>query len=202
MKKKIGLTALLLAVLFVSSGCAIFSGIAATGDSKDYKALANEKSFEAFFPAITAVYNFKDLDEAYDFVNTAHAKFTSSSGKNRAKGLAAKLNGPKVENKGKPPVTVCYFMEAWTADSEIDLTKINEPLEKVIKDAIAAMLFFMIFNEDRAVVLSNYHLVSGREFNSNSQQKYFTYNGAEYIAEFPFGWGTSKAFSYLKKEID
>jgi hypothetical protein len=184
------------AVLLCISGCATLMG------GKDYNALAKEKSFEAFFPAPTTTYTFKDLDEAYDFVNTAHAKFTSSCAKSRAKGLTAKLIGPPpAANKGKP-VTISYFMEAWTTNNEIDLTKLKEPLEKVIKDAISAKLVFLIFYEDRGVSLSNFHLASGFRYNSNSQDNTFTYNKTEYKAEYPFGWGTDKAFNYLKKEID
>jgi len=163
-------------------------------------ALAKEISFESLFPVRSKTYYFADLDEAYDFVNIAQAKFTSSSGKKRAKGLSAKMIGPQVT--GEKPVAVCYFLAANKEGSAIDLNKIEEPLEKVIKDAISATLVFMVFYEDRAAAISHYHLASGWSYKSNSQYRYFNYNGTRYETKYPIGWGTDKAFSYLKKEIN
>jgi len=178
----------------------MFSGVAATASGKDYAALAKELSFESIFPQRSKTYYFADLDEAYDFVNTAHAKFTQSSGKRMAKGLAARMIGPPVN--GEKPVAVCYFLAAAKENKGIDLNKIDEPLEKVIKDATSATLVFMVFYGDRAAAISNFHLASGWTYNSNSQFKSFTYNGTKYEAKYPIGWGTDKAFRYLKKEID
>jgi len=176
------------------------SSYAAAEGGKDYTALAKEKSFESVFPVPSKSYYFDDLDSAYEFVNIAQARFTLSSGKSKAKGLAAKLTGPAVANK--QPVTISYFMAATDGKSEIDLTKINVPLEKAIKNAISATLVFLVYYKDRGVSISNFHLASGYMYNSNSQYSAFTYNNKEYKAEYPIGWGVDKAFSYLKKEID
>jgi hypothetical protein len=178
----------------------VFSGGAATANSKDYTALAKEKSFESIFPSRSRTYYFADLDEAYDFVNIAHAKFTQASGKKKAKGLAAKLIGPPITRE--KPVTVCYFLEAAKENKGIDLSKIDEPLEKVIKDATSAALVFMVFYGDRGAAISNFHLASGWVYNSNSQVKHLNYNNTRYETNYPFGWGTDKAFSYLRKEIN
>jgi hypothetical protein len=196
-KKTCGI--MLVSLLFAFSGCAAITG-ALKGDGKDYSALAKEKSFESFFPVPTRTYYFADLDEAYDFVQTAQAKFTQSSGKSKAKGLGAKLSGPQVT--GQKPVTVSYFLEAYDGKNVVDLNKIDKPLEKVIKECPSVGLCFLIFYNDRAASLSNFHLASGWQFNSNSQYKSFTYNSKTYEATYPIGWGVDKVFSYLKKEID
>jgi hypothetical protein len=198
MKKIYGIM-LASAFLCAFSGCAGIMG-ALKGNGKDYSALAKEKSFESFFPVPTRSYYFDNLDDAYDFVQTAQAKFTQSSGKSKAKGLGAKLSGPTVT--GQKPVTVCYFLLAYDEKNAIDLNKINEPLEKVIKNAISTTLVFLIFHKDRAASLSNFHLASGWQYNSNSQFREFNYDGKTYAAEYPIYWNTDKVFSYLKNEID
>jgi len=190
MKKAFGII-LVIAALCIS-GCATAEG------KKDYTALAKEKGFDSFFPSPSSTFYFADLDEAYDFVNTAQAKFAISSGKSKAKGLAAKLIGPPVI-KGKP-VTVTYFMQAFTQSGSIDLDKRSDPLEKAIRNALSATLVVMVFYQDRGVSLSNFHLASGWRYDNNSQFQYFNYNDARYDADYPRGWGTDKAFSYLRKE--
>jgi hypothetical protein len=197
MKKICGV--LLVSALFCAfSGCAILDS--KKGNGKDYPALAKEKSFESFFPVPSRSYYFDNLEDAYDFVQTAQAKFYQSSGKSKAKGLGAKLNGPAVT--GQKAVTVCYFLEANDGKKAVDLNKIDKPLEKVIKDSPSAGLCFLLFYKDRAASLSNFHLASGWQYNSNSQYKTFNYNSKKYEAEYPVGWGTDKIFNYLKKEID
>jgi len=176
------------------------SSYAAAEGGKDYTALAKEKSFESIFPVPSKSYYFDDLDSAYEFVNIAQARFTLSSGKSKAKGLAARLIGPAVA--GKQPVTVCYFIVASDEKSIIDLTEINTPMEKVIKDAISATLVFLVFYKERGVSLSNFHLAQGWGYNSNSQYRSFRFNNTEYKADYPVGWGVDKAFSYLKEEIN
>ena len=98
-------------------------------------------------------------------------------------------------------LAVSYFMQASNRES-IDLSKIDRPLEEVIKSAVSATLVFMVFYEDRGTSISNFHLQSGWRYNSNSQFKSFNYRNARYEAEYPVGWGTEKAFSYLRKEIN
>jgi hypothetical protein len=197
MKKICGI--MLVSALFCAfSGCAILDS--KKGNGKDYSALAKEKSFESFFPVPTRSYYFDNFDDAYDFVQTAQAKFTQSSGKSKAKGLGAKLTGPAVT--GQKAVTVCYFLQAYDGKNAVDLNKIDKPMEKVIKDSPSVGLFFLLFYKDRAASLSNFYLASGWQYNSNSQYKTFTYNSKTYETEYPVGWGIDKVFSYLKKEID
>jgi predicted small secreted protein len=196
MKKICGI--ILVLALFAFSGCALMDAM--KGNGKDYSALAKEKSFESFFPSQSKDYTFDSIDEAYDFVQTAQAKFTQSSGKSKAKGLGARLSGPTVT--GKKPVTVSYFLEAFDGKNVVDFNKIDKPLEKVIKDSPSVGLCFLIFYKDRAASLSNFHLASGWAFNSNSQYRSFTFNSKTYEAEYPIGWNTDKVFSYLMKEID
>jgi hypothetical protein len=186
----------LAAAFFAASG---YAAVAAK-DSKDYKALAMEASFESIFPVVSRTVYFDNLNEAYDYVNIAQEKFTMSSKKSKAKGLGARLFGPQVKNE--KPVTVCYFMSASNANESIDLTKIEEPLEKVIKGAVSASLFILVFYEDRGVSLSNFHLASGWSYSNNSQLKTIRYGNDTYEAQYPVGWGVSKVFSYLKKEIN
>jgi len=196
LKKMCGI--MLFAALF-----ALSAAVATAEGGKDYTALAKEKSFESIFPRASQSYYFAGLEEAYDFINTAKARFTLSTGKERGKGLSAKLGGPPVT--GQKPVTVTYFFEAfdWNKkDFSIDLTKINQPLEKVLKDATGALLVFMVFYGDRAVSLPTYYVSRGWQFSNNSQYDSFNYNNKKYDATYPVGWSIEKAFSYLKKEIN
>lgn len=196
LKKTCGI--MLFAALFALSA----AGAMAEG-GKDYTALAKEKSFESIFPRASQSYYFASLEEAYDFINTAKARFTLSTGKQRGKGLSAKLSGSPVT--GQKPVTVCYFFEAYDwnkKDFSIDLSKINQPLEKVLKDATGALLTFMVFYGDRAVSLPTYYVSSGWQYNSSTQPDSFHYNSKKYDATYPVGWSIEKAFSYLKKEIN
>ena len=188
-------------VLSLSSCATISSTIGSTiSAGMNYSALAKEQSFDSFFPSPSSTHYFATLDEAYDWVNIAQAKFTSSSGKSRAKGLSAKLIGPTVKNE--QPVTVSYFMAASTRNNSIDLSKIERTLEAEIKDAVSATLVFLVFYQDRGTSISNFHLKSGYTYNTNTQYSSFTYKNETYDAEYPTGWGVDKAFSYLRKEID
>jgi len=190
MKKLIPVPIIALILLF--SGCA-------TSGGPNYYALAKEKSFDDFFPATSHVMFFDSLDEAYDYVNTAQARFSISCGKNKAKGLSAKLIGPDI-SRGEQ-VTVTYFMRAQNR-TPIDLSKIEKPLEEELRNAISATLVFMVFYKDRGVSMSNFHLQKGWKYNSNSQYSSFNFAGESYAAEYPVGWQAAKAFSYLRKEIN
>jgi len=176
-----------------------FSGCVTSETGKNYSALAREKSFDYFFTAPDAYLYFDDLDEAYDHISTAQAKFSQSSGKSRAQGLAAKLKGPTMT--GKQPVTVVYFIRAANREA-IDLWNSDKPIEVEVKNAISASLVFAVFYGDRGVSMSNFYLKSGYQFNSNSQIPYFTLDGVRYETEYPVGWGSAKAFAYLRGELD
>jgi hypothetical protein len=178
----------------------LFAACATTSGGKNYSALAKEQSFDYLFPGRDAVINFAGLDEAYDYINMAQVKFTSSSAKRKAKGLAAKLIGPPLVME--QPVTVSYYINAAEGTGSIDLSKIDKPLETVIRDAVSASLVFLVFYEDRGVSLSNFHLKSGWRYSSNSQIRSFNFNNTMYETDYPVGWGIDKAFNYLHKKIN
>ena len=175
-------------------------GCATTGGGKNYTSLAKEHSFNDFFPMPSTTRTFATVDEAYDWVKTAEAKFQSSSGKNKAKGLAARLIGPEVTRD--QPVTVWCILRAGNRNSAIDLSNIENPLEKEIYDAVSATVVFLVFYEGRGTSISNFHLKSGWKYTSNSQIQSFTLDGNLYETDYPVGWATDKAFSYIRKEID
>lgn len=176
------------------------TGCASIGRNKYYADLAKAQDFEYFFPSSNFNRTFSTIEEAYDYVKTAQAKFSKSVDKPLAKGLAAKLTGPSVEQD--KPVFVGCFMQASSA-SAIDLTKIDKPLEVVLRDATSAAVIFLVFYQDRGVSIPSYYLQSGYVFISgNAQISSFRSHGNSYEAEYPVGWGTEKAFSYLQQEID
>ncbi|MDR3341504.1 MAG: hypothetical protein LBT14_01725 [Treponema sp.] len=175
-------------------------GLVGCSSISHYADLANEYSFEYFFPSYSFHRTFSTIDEAYDFVNTASAKFSKSVNKSSAKGLAAKLIGPAVITDN--PVAVGCFFRATNSNSDINLSKIDKPLEIVLRDAISATIVFLVFYNDRAVSISDYHLQEGYVYTSNSQMEGFKSFGNSYETNYPVGWGIEKAFHYLKGEIN
>jgi hypothetical protein len=168
-----------------------------------YADLAKEHEFEYFFPASDSARGFSTIDEAYEFVRTASMKFSQAvSNKKRNKGLGAKLFGPALT---KAPVTVVYWVRSSDMNGSIDLSKIDKPMDTVLRQAQDAILIIVIFYNDRVVSLSNYYLdtrYSGYT-NSNAQIKEFRLLGNTYEAKYPvIGWGVDKVFQYLKGEID
>ena len=195
MKKILGL--LLVTVVLSLSSCA------STGSDKNYPALAREQSFDYFFSSPSKTLSFATIDEAYDWVKTAEAKFRASSGKRKAQGLSATLIGPALISV--QPVTVYYFMHARNHIGYMNLSEIDGPQEEVIRGSRAAVLVFLVFYGDRSAAISNIHQQSGVLYDSNSWYKFFTYNNTRYDAEYRASWatrGADKAFSYLRKEID
>ena len=183
-----------------------FSGCATTSDGKNYSEMAKEKDFNYFFPYISDIRNFATIDEAYDFIKTAQIKFSSATGKSKAKGEAAKLNGPLVTQPlvtHEQPVVMGYFMQASTASEHIDLSKIDKPLETVLRESVMAAAVFMVFYEDRGIVIPDLYLQNQYRFNTG-QYRYesLSFNYERYNVDYPPGWNTEKAFSYLKKEIN
>ncbi|MDR0568908.1 MAG: hypothetical protein LBG87_06855, partial [Spirochaetaceae bacterium] len=193
--KKIGLFALPVLV-FGLLGCA------STKRDAQYSALAKEKSFDELFPKSAFYRTFPSIDEAYEYVNIASAKFGQSVGnKRRDKGLGAKLIGPPVPTG---PVTVVCYMYAGTGgvSGNIELSEIDKPLETVIREANTdALLIFMVFTNDKAAALQTYYLdpkYSGYS-NGNAQIKTFGVFDNTYEADYPIGWGIEKAFQYLQE---
>ncbi|GHV81765.1 hypothetical protein AGMMS49991_03230 [Spirochaetia bacterium] len=164
-----------------------------------YSDLAKEHEFAYFFPDSDFLFDFSTLDEAYDFVKTASAKFSQTlSNKNRNKGLGARVYGPNLEMK--EPVLVVGWINAQDENDAIDLS--NGNIENLLRKSEAAYLFFMVFYEDRIVSLSNYYLdpkYSGFG-DGNDQVESFRISGNTYKADYPVGWGIEKVFSYLKGE--
>ena len=187
MKKYMSLPVLLCMIVISFSGC---------GTTAKYQSLAKEHDFKYFFPKASQTRIFDSKEEAYDFVMTAQAKFSSSVNKPLAKGLPGKLTGPKIS--AEKPVAVFCFLEA-SDDKLIDLDK-SVSMEKAIRDSISASIIFLVFYEDRGISLSSYYLQSGWVYSSAAQHSSFTINNDKYVPEYLTLWGNDKAFKYLWNE--
>jgi len=186
-------TALVISVLCLC-GCALQT-------NAKYAKIAKEQEFDDFFPKPSFVRSFDTIEEAYDYIKTAQIKFSKIAGKPRAKGLSAKLIGPPVS--GEQPVTVVCYLIASTANASINLSDPSRFMDEMIRKAVSAMQVFMVFYEDRGISLPNYYLKSGYEYTSgNVQPQQFKFKDITYNTDYPVGWDTEKAFSYLRKEID
>jgi hypothetical protein len=177
-----------------------FTACASISNDIKYANLAAEHEFSYFFPSPDFTYGFSTIDEAYDFVYTAGVKFSKSTGKSSEKGLAAKLTGPAIQADNS--VFVVGYIRASSANRDIDLSNIDKSLETVLREAVSATLVFLVFYNDRAVSISDFHLADGWTYSSNSQIKVFGYRDNEYEAAYPIGWGREKAFRYLRGEIN
>ncbi|MDR2211995.1 MAG: hypothetical protein LBO65_11115 [Spirochaetaceae bacterium] len=186
--------------LLIVFGVITLFGCASLKRDKYYADMARENSFADYFPSHSFRKSFSTIEEAYDYINAALAKFSQVSGKPAAKGLAARLTGPAVQTD--QPVALGCFMEASGRQTSIDLVNSNKSLDTNIREAISATLVFLIFYEDRGVSISRFYLQQGWQYVSNAQYEEFNTYGNSYTAEYPAGWGTEKAFAYLKKEID
>lgn len=162
--------------------------------------IANEHEFSYFFPASSSSMTFSSLDEAYDHISGAQYKLKKAIRLNRAMGLGAKLTGPTI--KDSSPVVLTYFITATNTSGVVDLSKAGADLEAAMKDLVSVANVFMVFYGDRAVSISDFYLKEGYQYNSNAQYRGFIFNGNEYKADYPTGWGLEKAFQYLKKERD
>jgi hypothetical protein len=175
-------------------------GISGCASTQRYAELAKEHDFAYYFPSNSSYRSFSSVEEAYDFVKTAQAKFTGTVNKSLAKGLAAKLTGPAVARD--EPVSIGYYVSAYDG-SNIDLSKIEEPLENVLRNASSATVVFLVFYGDRGVSIPSFYLKQGYVYTTgNSQIQSFRAFGNSYEAQYPIGWNTEKAFSYLREEIN
>jgi hypothetical protein len=190
-----------LLIVFWIPGCSSISR------KTHYGKLAEEQSFEHFFPSNNFRIGFSSIDEAYEYVNTADLKFYQTvSNKRKVKGLAAKLKGPVF---GDTPVSLICMIRANNNNGayelvEIDLSKKDIDIPAALRKAADALLFFIICHDDKIVSLSNFYLdqkYSGYS-NGNTQVKSFTLNGNKYETEYPVGWGIEKSFQYLRGEIN
>ncbi|GHV49876.1 hypothetical protein AGMMS49579_02570 [Spirochaetia bacterium] len=177
------------------------AGCASVARDAHYADLAKEHDFDYFFPSSNFSRSFPTTDEAYDFVKIATAKFSNSVNKSVAKGLAAKLDGPAVTTDN--PVTVLCIMSAATPGGGVDLSKIEKPLEAVLRESTSVTLIFLVFYNDRAVSISKFYLEDNYVYSDgNSQVEKFYVNKNTYAAIYPVGWGIEKAFQYLKGEVN
>lgn len=202
--KIIGKMALIIAVLCLLCGCAVFQGVFQSGDKTDYKSKAQEHEFSYFFPKSSFTRSFATLEDAYDYVRTAQAKFAGTAGKPRAKGLTGKLIGsPPSPESSRQPVTVACELAAAIPGNNIDLTDTSAPMEEKIRKAISAVDLFMVFTKDRGILMQDFYLHSDYTFNDgNRQVGAFEYKKVIYQPNYPIGWNAEKAFSYLRGEID
>jgi len=187
-------------VILVLSIFIVFTSCTSIQDSKRYNDIATNNSFSYFFPSASSIRSFSTIEEASEFINAAEIKLGKTTGKNIAKGLAAKLIGPNVKDDNV--VNVAYFLTASNTTSYIDITKLTETLEKELSNAISVTAVFLVFYEDRGVSISKFYLQTNYVYRSNSQYEEFQYKGNTYKTEYPVGWGTNNAIKYLKKEIN
>ena len=193
MKKLLGITLAILTFCFFGCG--------SMPDDSQYRNMANQNDFSHFFPSGSFSLSFNNIDEAYDYVKAASIKFASSSGKAKAKGLAAKLSGPS--RQGDQPVLVLCTMLLGGKDGYFDLSKETRPLETVCRSAVSSIVTFWVFYGDRQVSIPGYYLQTGYKYTGGNQgQKIYEIEDSTYEADYPIGWGVEKAFSYLKKEIN
>jgi len=179
---------------------ATLAGCASLEEHSYYYGLAKEHGFEFYFPADTASFTFDSLEEAYDYVNSAVVKLEDGIGKRPAKGLAARLNGPAVGEKGK--ATVCFILTAGGDKGSIDLAKVKGPLVDELKKAVTVSSAFLVFYGDRAVSISGYYIKDGYTYVNNCQYDHFDFQKNRYRTDYPIGWGLKKAFGYLRGEIE
>jgi len=178
-----------------------FFGCESAPNNTQYRNMAEEHDFYYFFPADTFNKSFDSVEEAYDYVKAAQIKFSSSSGKIKAKGNVAKLFGTPAA-PGLRPVTVLCIIWVQGDDNRMHSWNGFEPLEKVINSCISAIMTFLVFYEDRGIAIPAYYIRSGWRYNNNQSQKSYEYGDRKYSAEYPPGWSVEKAFRYLKKEIN
>jgi hypothetical protein len=138
---------------------------------------------------------FDDIDSAYTFLSEATAKFRQAGMKKRAQGLSGIVNGPAPGMGGNKVVTG-YFIRA---DDRVPEEASPAEVENILKESIGSYLGFIVFYEDKAVIISNYYLQDGWVYSSNSQPNYIEYDGNSYEASYPVGWTMDRAFRYLRE---
>ncbi|WP_028973548.1 hypothetical protein [Spirochaeta cellobiosiphila] len=167
---------------------------------KTYANLTKGTELSDYFPNSSGVLYFDNLDDAYEYINSAEYKLKKTINKKKQKGLPAILEGPKV--KSDSPVTVAYFLSAMNhLSQEVTLDSPNIDLEQVLRRSVSVTNVFMIFVDDKAISLSAFYLKSGYRYsNSYSQYQKMSFNKEVYLADYPRGWDIDDAFEYLKVE--
>jgi hypothetical protein len=178
-----------------------FSACTSMSRGAQYSKTAGEHDFEYFFPSSDFSRSFSTIEEAYDYVGAASIKFARTSSKASPTGLAARLSGPDIA-RDAPVFLVCYI-RASNANSAVDLSGKDKPMENAVRGSVSATLVFLVFYNGRAVSISDFRLAQGwRYSDGNSQIKRFSDGDNTWNAEYPAGWGIDKAFAYLKGEIN
>lgn len=162
--------------------------------------MAKSKSFEYFFPGASEVRSFTTLEEANHFIGAARIKLAKSINKEATKGLAARLEGPHVEDS--KPVVVVQILNAGTVSGVMDLRNSKDDLQQKLLDAITVSSVYLVFYRDRGISISDFYVASDFHYTSNAQYKAFNFRKNKYVADYPIGWDRQQAFEYLNKEMD
>ncbi|MDR2184047.1 MAG: hypothetical protein LBO80_00040 [Treponema sp.] len=156
---------------------------------------AGEHDFGYYFSSPGGQFAFNDIDSAYAFLSEAAAKFRQSGLKKRVQGLSGIVSGPAPE-MGENKVVAGYFIRA---DDPVPEASGPAEIENILKESIGSYLGFLVFYEDRSVIISNYYLRDGWVYTSNAQPNYIEYGGNSYEASYPVGWTMDRAFRYLRE---
>jgi hypothetical protein len=174
----------------------LFGVYASLSAQANYARLARQNDFSHYFPSLSGEKNFDTLDEAYAYMNEATAKFGQVTGKNRAKGGGAILNGPSQNIRN---VRVLYSIGAFDRNGESTLTNETTDVQKALRDAIGANLVFLIFTGSKAACSNGYYLRQGWQFNNNSYNAVFTVGNNRYTADYRPNWTLRRVYEYLKE---
>ncbi|GHV45103.1 hypothetical protein AGMMS49546_30190 [Spirochaetia bacterium] len=177
------------------NGCISFSYSRTVIDS------STELPFDEWFFSNSFYTPYDNIDDVYDYVIDASAKFSRSVNKPSLRSAMAKINGPAITEDA--PVSLYCMIKAEDDHGEIDLSNSINSLEFVLKHANSAVLTFLIFYEDRAISISNFHLKEGYKYNEGyDRYNTFDIEGIPYIPTYFIGWTVDTAFQYLDGQID
>jgi len=163
--------------------------------AQNYADEAKKHEFGYYFSGISGRKSFSNLDLAYSYMNEASSKISQVSGKKRAKGGGAILEGASPKNRD---VRIVYFMEAFGTDGKNVLTNTTADISKELKDNVGVLLVFMIFTGNKMACFTSYYVKQGFQFNNNSWANEFTADGNKYTATYQRGWTLQKVCDYLK----
>lgn len=193
MKKMTGGVTAALAAVLLCAGCASMQYQA------DLEQAAKEHDFGYYFSSLEGRHDFDDLDAARRFLDEAAVKFRLTGAKQREIGLAGTAAGPVPGTGGG--VTAGYFVSAWGKDGNGTIAKDAGPaeMEKGLKESTATSLMFIVFYEDRIIIISDIYLKEGYRFLGNPRPSYLEFEGNSYRGSYPAGWNTERAFRYLRE---
>ena len=174
----------------------IFSGCTSVRNGKDYRKMSREKPFSYFFPKAYGYVTFNNLEDAFDYLNTAKEKIYNSLNKSNEKGMNAKLSGSVIPKENK--VTVIYLL---TADSR-DISTETDVLESSLIRATSVSNVYLVFYNGKGISISDFYLEQGYIYNFNSQYENFDLGTFKFKADYQMKWNIEDAFNYLKNESD